>query len=135
MSCSIHRKVRLCGTFWRICSTATHVSFASRRWQPVHCLFERMNSTVNCCCSTAPLTTSFWIVTFSLSRRECGSVQMNDASASRAAARPRGLRSSSASSSFDSGSTTAQLPSRRSYRLHPRHVCCCTCFEMPAPMS
>mmetsp|Transcript_3864 Transcript_3864/g.11440 ORF Transcript_3864/g.11440 Transcript_3864/m.11440 type:complete len:260 (-) Transcript_3864:226-1005(-) len=114
MSCSSHRKVRLCGTFCLIWTIAVHVSFASRRWQLGHCLLPRIYSTTNVCCSTAPATTSFWIVSFSLIRRECGSVQTNDASTSFTSVSPRGLRSSSASSSFDSSSTADHPVSRRS---------------------
>ena len=119
----------------RSCTLACHVSLAAALLQLSQLRVLTTNSTTSERCNSVPDSTSAATVSLTLSRRECGSVQMNDASARRAAARPRGLRSSSASSSFDSGSTTAQLPSRRSYRLHPRHVCCCTCFEMPAPMS
>mmetsp|Transcript_39807 Transcript_39807/g.93012 ORF Transcript_39807/g.93012 Transcript_39807/m.93012 type:complete len:353 (+) Transcript_39807:1277-2335(+) len=135
MSCSSHRKVRLCGTFCRICTTATQVSFASRRWHAVHCLLPSTYSTTNDCCSTAAAATSFCTVSLSLMRRECGSVQMKEASTRRTLVKPRGLRNSSARSSFDSGSTAAHEPSRRSKRSQPRHVFCCTCLLTAAPIS
>ena len=47
------------------------------------------NSTRKACCRMAPLSTSAWMVSLTLRRIECGSVQMNPASTSLTRLRPR----------------------------------------------
>ena len=135
MSCSSHRKVRLCGTFCRTCTTAVHVSFASRRWQLPHCLLPMTYSTTNDCCITAPDTTSFWMHTLILIRRLCGSVQMNPASTSFTLFKPLMRLMQNVSSSLDSRSARIQCFGGCRYRWHSLQYRTVHCFWTPSVMS
>ena len=57
-------------------------------WQLVHWKLWITISTTNTCCNITPLYTSFWIVSLSLRRFECGSVHMKEASMSFTLFRP-----------------------------------------------
>jgi len=82
MSCSRNKNVLLWSTFCLTCTCDYHKCGVYTLLQSSHYKFCTMNSITNVYCTCMPLTTSFWIVSFTLSYLEWGSVQMKDASTS-----------------------------------------------------
>ena len=79
--------------------------------------------------------TSFWMVSFTLTRLEWGSVQMNPASTRRTFERPlRRLRQSD-SSSLDSRVQNTHCPGGCRYRSQNLQKCTVACLGIPSVMS
>ena len=109
MSCSRKRNVRLCGTFCRTCTSAFQVFFAASFAQSGHWPYCTRYSISNTCSRIVAVRTSFWIVSETRSRFECGSVQMKCASVRRTLLRPLSFLRQMARSSWDSGRAIVQL--------------------------
>ena len=89
MSCSNQKNVRLCVTFCLTCTVAFQVFFAASLVHDGHCPVCTTSVRTKVCCRTVFANTSFCIVTLILTRRECGSVQMKEASMRRTFIRGR----------------------------------------------
>mmetsp|Transcript_23258 Transcript_23258/g.59410 ORF Transcript_23258/g.59410 Transcript_23258/m.59410 type:complete len:261 (+) Transcript_23258:1426-2208(+) len=109
MSCSRKKNVRLWNTCCRTCAHAIHeLGLALARLQSGHMLRSTMKSTTNACCRMAPLNTSAWMVSLTLSLMEWGSVQMKPASTSLTLFRPLIFLMQKVSSSLLSSSARIQ---------------------------
>ena len=101
-SCSRKKKVLLCETRCRTCTTAFHAPCAYDASQSLHCWLRMVKVTTTACCRIALFTTSFCTVSLIFRRKLCGSVQIHTASISFTLLRPPILRKHVAISSFDS---------------------------------
>src|SRR3989338_255850 len=135
ISCSSRNSVRLWFTFCRTWHTAVHVFCACSFWQSPHCSPDTTYSTTNDCCRIVAANTSRWIVSFTFSRRECGSVHTNPASTSFTLLRPRSFFRHSVSSRGLSSGASIHAVGGWWYRPHPRHHCTVICFGIPSVMS
>ena len=79
--------------------------------------------------------TSFWMVSFTLMRFECGSVQTKPASMRRTLVRPLSFLRHSESSWLDSSWHTSHWFGGCRYRSQNLHQCSVACFGMPSVMS
>ena len=103
LACSMASRVRGCSHRCRSCTLACHVSLAAALLQLSQLRVLTTNSTTSERCNSVPDSTSAATVSLTLSRRECGSVQIQLASTRRMPLRPLTRRTHSASSSGDSG--------------------------------
>lgn len=108
--------MRLCGTFWRTCTTARHVLAVKLFAQSGHWWYATTYSTSKVCCRMAPWNASCWIVIFTLIRLEWGSVQIKLASMILTFERPLNFRRHNANNSLDSGEAEIQCAGGCSHR-------------------
>lgn len=78
---------------------------------------------------------SFWMVSLTLNRLLCGSVQINPASINRTLLRPFSFLRQMASSSLDSMSQMTHCVGGERYREHPLHQLMAACFGIPSVIS